>query len=466
VELSVTKVLGALVALQLSVAAAALPSLGNGSTAGQRHGAGQGQGQGGTAMPTTSAPTAGPDSAGGPNDAAAAASGSGAAGTTPANASGPGAAQNGNGNGNGTGTGTTGNGNGTGTNGGSTNNNPGGSGTNGGTGANAGFDCPAASTQTVPADSPLGTPGAYVVDVSGGTRRMADQAYDTGYRPHAAEALFTIRLASGASGLCLAPAAGGPARPVKAVTNLWNPALAPDGRSIAYAQLTDTDGNSEVHVMSIDGSADRVIYAAGSNTTVTWRSDGAALAACHNDQLLVTPTGTSATAPAPTKLPAACPDGQGLAFSPTGDRLATVSNDNLDIVDMRTGAVTRAVTKSHLNYEVPPSWSPDGKSLTIAFTGQDASGVLIAAASGSGAKVVRNGVVQGPNWAPAGNRIVFSTVAEGVTQMVVLDPNTGTSSVVARVARPLRPWLLAAAWSSDGKSFAFSIIGGTGPGAG
>jgi Tol biopolymer transport system component len=79
---------------------------------------------------------------------------------------------------------------------------------------------------------------------------------------------------------------------------------------------------------------------------------------------------------------------------------------------------------------------------------------------------VRNGVVQGPNWAPAGNRIVFSTVAEGVTQMVVLDPNTGTSSVVARVARPLRPWLLAAAWSSDGKSFAFSIIGGTGPGAG
>lgn len=432
--------LSALVALQLSVAAAALPSFGTGtaSTAARRadHRAGVTTT---SVVPTPNgpaqAPGASPDQPAGP--AALNSTGNATNGTPPTSA-GPVTRTNG------------------------STNSAGATPGDGGTTPNAGFDCPPASDQTVPTDSSLGTPGAYVAEITGGSRRMAAQAFDAGYRAGAAQVLYTIRLANGASGLCLAPATGGPARAVKAVTNLWNPSLAPDGRSIAYAQLTDGDGNSEVHVVNADGTGDRVLFGAGSNGTVTWRADGAALAACHDDQLLVAPIAGGA----PAKLPAACPDGEGLAFSPTGDRLATVSTDNLDIVDVRTGAVTRAATKTHLNYEVPPSWSPDGKNLTIAFTGQDASGVLVVSASGSGAKVIANGVVQGPNWAPTGNRIVFSTVGQGVTQMVVFDPATGASTVVARVSRPLRPWLLPAAWASDGKSFTFSIIGGTGPGAG
>jgi Tol biopolymer transport system component/cytosine/adenosine deaminase-related metal-dependent hydrolase len=164
------------------------------------------------------------------------------------------------------------------------------------------------------------------------------------------------------------PIAGGPARRLTGDdTDATQPSWSPDGRTLIFQAYRD--GNYHLYTIRPDGSGLRQLTSgpfdhrepgfAPDGRTVVFSSDRGGTGG-YGVFTLDTATG-AITARTDTAAEEAMP-----AWSPDGGRLAyTVDNTAIDVLDLATGAVNRAVTAPAGATLYGPSFSPDGT--TIAY---------------------------------------------------------------------------------------------------
>lgn len=199
----------------------------------------------------------------------------------------------------------------------------------------------------------------------------------------------------------------------------FEPAVAPDGQSIAF--VSSRDGNAELYSMTADGGApQRLTDSRGDDSQPVWSPDGRFiaftsgrdLARGHDAYLLELETNivTPLVRDGSRKQPAMVRD---LAFSPTGDRIAfteLVSASRtaaIVVVDVTAGAVTARSDarpadgqprQGDPGVDEQPSWSPDGE--WLAFARSHAEGSDIARMRADGSELERLTAGDGVHWLP------------------------------------------------------------------
>jgi Tol biopolymer transport system component len=147
-------------------------------------------------------------------------------------------------------------------------------------------------------------------------------------------------------------------------------------------------------------------------------------------------------------LPSASPDGARIAFYASAPQ-------ELQVVDLRTGARTRLATGADLAYDVPrapPSWSPDRQRIAFgvttgcdAFEECDRAEIwIVSAEGGRPTRISRDGRVA--RWSPDGRRLAWwgGIKVEGYgSRAIVWDARTGRRRDVGRSQSP-------PAWLPDG----------------
>jgi Tol biopolymer transport system component len=245
----------------------------------------------------------------------------------------------------------------------------------------------------------------------------------------------------------------------------WYPAVAPDGRSLAFARpsgqafsglyLVDlsNDGQfrSEVRTLSrIDGDV----------SGLTWTADSRALV--YSSGRLSGSSGLSKTIwripAAPGARPQQLPLGED-ATSPeiarNADRLAFVRN-TLDVNVWRAtlpeptvaaAPPVRFVSSTRSDWN--PQYSPDGSRIAFESTRTGESAIWVAAAEGADAEEIfsRAGKHAGtPRWAPDSRRIAFDSTADGSFDIYVIElGNARPQRVTTDAADDAMP-----SWSADG----------------
>lgn len=199
------------------------------------------------------------------------------------------------------------------------------------------------------------------------------------------------------------------------------PAWSPDGGAIAYAQLNDSGLWDIWEVPALGGTPRRVILNA---TDPAWSPDGKSLAYVsiadgtlwtsgvygENARELAARNVSSFLISGRAAEPRFSPDGREIAFlvlsnGPYGD---------LGVLDPQSGTV-RALTSSHA-LSLSPAWSPDGRSIYFASSRSGTVNIWKIPAAGGEARQITEG--QGDDAqldvSPGGHQIVFSTWRESI----------------------------------------------------
>jgi Tol biopolymer transport system component len=158
----------------------------------------------------------------------------------------------------------------------------------------------------------------------------------------------------------------------------------------------------------------------------------------------------------------------GPALSPDGDRLAFLSERDLFsvelfVADAQNGTVTRRLSRTLVDPHLESlqfvnsagAWDRAGQRLALGAVSKGRP-LLVILDARTGASVHEVpfptlGEIQTPSFAPDGNRIVFSALAGGSTDLFIYDVEAGTSRRLTEDAyADLQP-----AWSPDGRTIAF-----------
>ena len=209
-----------------------------------------------------------------------------------------------------------------------------------------------------------------------------------------------------------------------------DPAISPDGRTIAYA--AGTPGRMRIYVRQIDG---------GRMTALTDEDAG-------EEQ----------------RWPQWSADGSRILFQTGRVGLTTRSRDGsgaLFVVAVPGGVPRRITGAVSHGVAVSPAWSPDERQ--IAYGGADGLYVVRADDPESAVLVATAQEVHSPAWSPDGGRIAFASRAIGFTfgEESLGNVSTSTLSVLDVASRRVTPvtngeWLdINPVWMPDGRSLLF-----------
>jgi hypothetical protein len=128
------------------------------------------------------------------------------------------------------------------------------------------------------------------------------------------------------------------------------------------------------------------------------------------------------------------------AWSPDGSAIVAVQKrggrDNLVIVDPASGAL-RALTAVSGDVQLyTPSWSPDGAHIAVSLFDEDGTRAVVAVDARTGAMrdVVRDkSISRYPVWSPDGRRIAFTSLADSIPNIHIVESDGSDRRVVTAV---------------------------------
>ena len=267
---------------------------------------------------------------------------------------------------------------------------------------------------------------------------------------------------SGAQLFAMAPDGTGQRRLAILPGDARSPTFSPDGSRIAYS-FGALDDDRQIHVMSSDGTADRVLTNEGSNIRPAWSPDGSRIAFSSTrdggdfDLFVMDADGSNARRltndPAEDWAATWTPDGSAIGFNSNraGDYdLYRVGVDTIDVTQLTSGPAN----------DWEPAYSPDGSS--IAFTsdrGPDL-GVWVAAADGSDVAPLDIGDGDGtmPAWSPDAARIAFTSRRTGDGEVFVVPASGGEPTNLTQNPAAEEGWVVPA-WDPAGTTIAYPSEG-------
>jgi TolB protein len=229
------------------------------------------------------------------------------------------------------------------------------------------------------------------------------------------------------------------------------PALAPDGKRVAYAT---SDG--ALWIMELASrKTSKVSLPKGVYGYPSWLPDGSGIVYTSYQY---TPPQEDADLylhvlkPASTRLLVLQTGPQDYAaIAPAGDRVAYVSSvattlpgfgstvsQQLWIASLRNGKPSQLFMGS--SHDTSPAWSRDGRSLAFSSNRSGTPEIWIAAADGRGAQQLTKGpgAKTSPAWSPDGSQVAYISRASGRSRIEIFDVRSKTSRVLAVFdARPI-----------------------------
>jgi DNA-binding winged helix-turn-helix (wHTH) protein len=271
-----------------------------------------------------------------------------------------------------------------------------------------------------------------------------------------ASRLVTGRDVGEAVGASVTNAPGATLRLTSNVADDSEPAVSPDGRTVAF--VSNRDGVPAIYLLALDRRDEPPgrVRTSGPARAPSWSPDGSRLAfVCQRDGqadiCLVGRDGSNervvAAQPQDELDPVWSPDGRHLAYSIIDGRIWEVRVIDLDIDGAPPRrADSRRVVPAGWSTQMP-AWSPDGRRLAVSrWRGAEACDIWTIPLDGSPpTPVVESDASKFDSaWSPDGRRLAFDT-GNG---LVVVDVETKEAAGVASTDRKdRRP-----SWSKDGRS--------------
>ncbi|MCE9601828.1 MAG: amidohydrolase family protein [Gemmatimonadetes bacterium] len=239
-----------------------------------------------------------------------------------------------------------------------------------------------------------------------------------------------------------------------------SPAIAPDGRSVAFTALGD------LYVMPVGAKPQNITHDQALDTEAAWSPDGRWLAwssdrAGDRLDLWLRDMRTGAE----RQLTHTDNSAMGAAWSPDGTRIAFLEVDgfwrraNVSVVDVASGVVTRVYESSF--GPGTPTWSADGKRIAFAslkpYSARFREGtnqVMTVAATGGDARwsvpvpdlSIDSRAGAGPAWSPDGTRM--AVIYEGVLALVPVAPDGTPLGTPRRITTEMAH---APSWTADSR---------------
>ncbi len=196
-----------------------------------------------------------------------------------------------------------------------------------------------------------------------------------------------------------------------------SPSWSPDGSQVVFARVSDCAQStcSQIWRVNSDGSGlRRVLAGTGLEASPAWSPQGDRIAYVQNNNIWIADSaGTHrrrlTTGPAEDAEPAWSPDGQRIAFS----RKPANASAELLVVSAG-GGKPRNLTHTASVDEYHPSWSPDGAQLAF-WMRASVDSVAVMNADGSGRRIVARRALM-PCWLPDGSAIVFMHEVDSLEQ--------------------------------------------------